>query len=414
MNIAHERLVNGLLKGFGGQITPEHVRACLSQDVEIVVPPDRANGTDLWPAIWALAAILERELYGKIYIRCGLTKPLAAPSPLGSRCQFVDQPHAVALSIGLGAGPPTSSDLVADARRTVIAVGETFKEHLETPTAIECFVLAGFLGFAAIAHFTGIPEHRIDFATSTFNLSYDPHRLARACEALEGFTTVGVGQVGQAMLALMFFLHGGQLRGRRIALVDDDQFQDENGRTQLLLAENGDWVGKDKTTYLAPILSGWGADVEPFREKIHWSWRRAAAHPGLALLGLHDLEGRRMACAAGFERILEAGVGTNLLRPRITWHSLPGEPSLGRQLFPDSQSPGNRSDELVGGWVDELKGTPGSCGWVEFMGISATAPCLGAAAAGLALAELGAADPVVSGSAMLWSQCIAPYRKLSQ
>jgi hypothetical protein len=121
-----------------------------------------------------------------------------------------------------------------------------------------------------------------------------------------------------------------------------------------------------------------------------------------------------MACAAGFERIIEAGVGTNLLQPRISWHSLPGDHSLGKRLFPEGSPSADRNNDFVGGWVEELKRTPGSCGWVEFMGISATAPCLGTAAAGFALAELGCASPVVSGSAMLWSQCIPPYRQLSQ
>jgi hypothetical protein len=45
------------------------------------------------------------------------------------------------------------------------------------------------------------------------------------------------------------------------------------------------------------------------------------------------------------------------------------------------------------------------------MGIAATAPCLGAAAAAFALAELGGTlHQTISGSALLWSQCIPLYR----
>ncbi len=413
MNIAHERLVNGLLKGFGN-VRPEDVKAWLSQDIEIVAPRSRATSADLWPAIWALAAVLERELYGRVYIRCGLGSPLPAPSALGPRCHFVEERREVALSISLGVQAGLTPSLVGDACDGAIAIGRVFEARPKPPTAIECFALAGFLGFAVIARFTGIPEYRADFTTSTLKLDYDSRMLAKALKELDGFTCIGMGQVGQATLALLFFLYGGRLAGRRVALIDDDGFQSENGRTQLLLADGGAWCGQDKVSYVAPLIAAWGVNVEPLREKIHWTWRRGSVHPPLALLGLHDLEARRMACAAGFERIIESGVGTNLVQPRISWHALPGDAALGKRLFAEEPRSGAQRADFNGGWVDDLKSTPGSCGWVEFMGISATAPCLGAAAAAFALAELGSAAQIASGSAMLWSQCIAPYREHSR
>ncbi len=237
--------------------------------------------------------------------------------------------------------------------------------------------------------------------------------MADTLRRLEGFTSIGLGQLGQAKLALLFFLLRGKMRGRRVALIDDDRFQKENGRTQLLLAEEADWVGQDKVTYIGARIAAWGADVVPVYEKINWIWRRGTAHPPLALLGLHDLEARRMACAAGFERIIESGVGTNLLQPRISWHALSGDRALGRRLFADELRAIDRREAFSGTWVEDLKNTPGGCGWVEFMGVSATAPCLGTAAAAFALAELGGPLQPVSGSALLWSQCIAPYRETS-
>jgi hypothetical protein len=412
MSITNDRLVNGLLKVHGGNATPNQVKAWLSQDVEIVAPPERSTESDLWPAIWALAAILERQLHGHVYIRCGLKGSLAAPSRMGPRCRFVDQPQPAALSILLGLENNLGDALVGDARRGTISVGCTFGHVEDAPSAIECFVLAGFLGFAVIARFTGIPGHREDFTRHTLEVTYDPRRLNDALAQIEGFTCVGVGQVGQALLALLFFLYNGDLQGRRVSLIDKDTFETENGRTQLLLADGAPWDGKDKVTYLAPLVSAWNAEAVPHREKIEWGWRRTASHPPVSLLGLHDLEARRMACAAGFDRILEAGVGTDLLKPRVSWHALPGnDPTLGRRLFKDESRTGAREERLSGEWVDELKGTPGGCGWVQFMGIAATAPCLGAAAAAFALAELGEIHQAVSGSALLWSQCIAPYRE---
>lgn len=413
MTITNDRLANGLLKGFGGIATPDLVRTWLSQDVEIVAPPERCISSDLWPAIWALAAILERQLYGHVYVRCGLKGALPAPSRLGPRCRFVEQPQSVALSVNLGWGPGGNLDgtLVGDARRGAIAVGQPFGDVEGPPSAIECFVLAGFLGFAVIARFTRIPGHREDFASATIAVTHHMNRLSGVLAVIEGFTCIGVGQIGQALLALLFFLYGGDFGGRRVSLIDKDTFEVENGRTQLLLVDGAPWDGEDKVTYIAPLVSAWNADAIPERAKIGWGWRRTKSHPALALLGLHDLEARRVACAAGFDRIIEAGVGTDLLRPRISWHALPGsDPALGRHFFKEEPRVGGLTAHVTGEWVDELKRTPGGCGWVQFEGIAATAPCLGTAAAAFALAELAAPDRTVSGSALLWSQCIPPYR----
>ena len=63
------------------------------------------------------------------------------------------------------------------------------------------------------------------------------------------------GQVGQAFLALLFFLNAGSLNGRRLAIIDDDYFDISNGRTQILLAE-----GADQHRLGGPVL-----DLVPLR-----------------------------------------------------------------------------------------------------------------------------------------------------
>ena len=52
-------------------------------------------------------------------------------------------------------------------------------------------------------------------------------KLSDVLAAIDGFTCIGVGQVGQALLALLFFLYGGDLRGRRVSLIDKDKFEVE-------------------------------------------------------------------------------------------------------------------------------------------------------------------------------------------
>src|SRR5882762_3579698 len=110
--------MNGLLKGLRGAVSPPQLERLLARDVEIVAPAARASMPDLWPAIWALAAVLERQLYGRIFIRCGLAGPLPSPAPLGSRCEFVPEarPGTPVLSLQLG--------VVPEERRQKILVGD--------------------------------------------------------------------------------------------------------------------------------------------------------------------------------------------------------------------------------------------------------------------------------------------------
>jgi hypothetical protein len=414
MEITTNRIINGFLKGFQGEVPPETLKALLSRDVEIVAPTQRATAEDLWPAIWTLAAVLERQLFGRVYVRCGLTTSLPAPAALGSRCEFTNKPQPVALSIMIGSstaadGKPT---LIGDARQGLIAVGEVLPEIMERPFPIECFLLAGYLGFAALATMVGAPEHRIEYARRRLVVGYNAELLKQRIAETQGYTCVGLGQLGQAFLALLFFLRGGNMSGKRLVLIDRHSFESDNGRTQILLAENAQWLDHDKHQFIGEVAQDWGAEVISRKHEIQWGWKKLADDPIIALVGLDDFEVRRMVLAAGFDRLIEAGVGTDLLRPRISWHAVPGNPTLGKLLFPDVKP--QKETVVHGGWVEELKQTPGKCGWVRFRDISATAPCMGVAAAAFALSELGYdtfGRMAIKGRAALWSPCLPILRE---
>jgi hypothetical protein len=412
MKLVNERLENGLLKGFYGGMSPETLKELLSKDVEILLPRERLIAEDLWPAVWALAAVLERQVYGRIFIRCKADDLPPGPVALGSRCIFTEKPSPVSISLAIGCNPDQlkSHCLIGDARLGQISVDRTLGASLARPSPIECFALAGYLGFATIAKLVGVPPYRYELADQVLKFEYDHGRLSAYLERVRGFTCLGLGQLGQAFLALLFFLNSGKFGGRQFALVDYDEFEPPNGRTQLLLEEGGDWIGKQKVPYIASVLRKWGADPLEYPEKITWAWKRRECDPPLGLVGLHDFETRRMVCAAGFEELVEAGVGTDLMRPRVTWHRLPSlSAGLGRKLFPDV--PKRDAPVPEAPWLDDLRNTPGECGFVEFQGVSATAPCLGAAAAAFAMSELGADVQHRSGSAILWSPCLPVLRQ---
>ncbi len=412
MDIAFNRTINGLLKGFKGEKTPAVLEELLTRDVEIVVAPERAVFDDLWPAIWALAAVLERQLFGHVYIRCGLSNPLPAPAPLGPRCLFTSEYHPDALSICIGPQEVTDfqDKLIGDARQGWTAISETLPGTLSNPSAIECFLLAGYLGFSVLARLVGIEENRTEFTHSRLRVEYDPLLLRRNIAENYGYVCIGLGQLGQAFLALLFFLRGGSFAGQRLVLIDHDNFEKENGRTQILLAEQDKpfWLNRDKDEYIYEVATRLDASASHRKEEIRWQWKKRDTDPRIALVGLDKLDVRRMVMAGGFERLVEAGVGTDLLSPRISWHSVPGEPSLGKVLFRDPVTPVRTA--VSGAWVDELKATPGQCGWVQFQGISATAPCLGITAVAFAMCEVGHENGTTQGSATLWSPILPILR----
>lgn len=410
MKITENRVINGLLKGFGESTSPEELKDLLSQDIEIVAPEYRATENDLWPAIWALGSILERQMFGQIYIRCGLRKQLPAPIHLGKSCKFVDTAQSVAISIRLGDSTISQTENIinADARFQKISIDEILQETEALPTTIECFLLAGYLGFYTLAKITGIPEYRSEHSTKVLTLNYDYQLLKNKINKTQGYTCIGLGQLGQAYLSLLYFLYQGNFSGRKISLIDKDIFEEENGRTQIMLLENGGWLNTNKVDYISEIIETWGARATSNKKEIMWGWNKSRIDPTLALVGLDNFETRRMVCAAGFKYIIEAGVGTNMLQPKISWHSMPGNAKLGSILFQDIvlQKTEHFSEKLVA----KLKQTPGECGLVLFKNISATAPSLGITASAFALSELGH-NEFTLGNACLWSPLLPILRE---
>lgn len=402
-DLATDRIINGLVKGHEGTQSPEEVAACLRRDVVVRCAPGRCIPDDLWPAVWALASVLERQLTGRVYIDAGITAALPAPVSLGPSSSFGQLMDPAALVVELG----TRSDpvcIAGDACKHVVSLDPL--PIGEKPTPIECFALAGYLGYQVLAKLAKIPVERIAFTRRSVRLDYDDQILDAKLMQPGGFMFVGMGQVGQAFLALLWFWLQGDFGGRRLVVIDDDRFIRKNGRTQILLVDGAAWINEEKAKYVSGLADNWNATSKPLPGKIDFSWRRGQ-HPSLAFLGTHDFESRRMACVAGFEEIIECGVGTDMMSPRITWVSARGDTRSAKVLFADRNT-ANTVVTAGAAWVNELKGQPGNCGWVEFEGVSATAPCLGVAAVAYALAESGNPGSIRQGVARLWAQLLPP------
>ena len=119
----NDRIINGLLKAEIGLADPIAIQKRLTQDVLLIVSARRSTRDDLWPCIWFLASILEREFTGHVFIKCDLAGPLQSPAPFGGRCKFVPADFRFSgLTVALGADAPHASAIWGDARGNTIAI----------------------------------------------------------------------------------------------------------------------------------------------------------------------------------------------------------------------------------------------------------------------------------------------------
>jgi hypothetical protein len=224
------------------------------------------------------------------------------------------------------------------------------------------------------------------------------------------FSVLGTGQLGQAFLALTYFLSG--RTPVSVHLLDRELFEDFNQRTQILLSERIDrWSGKPKSEYLADICRTWGWNVFPERKEIQWSWKHGGQGQPLAFLGFDNMDARRIAVEGGFQWIFECGVGTDFCQPRVSWHSIPPERLLAKTLFADVAR--KTAPSAFAGTLSE---SPAECGRVIFENIQASAPSLGLVAVALTWVEiarfLAGGQEARSGAAYLWSPLLPLHREL--
>jgi hypothetical protein len=201
-----------------------------------------------------------------------------------------------------------------------------------------------------------------------------------------------------------------------ISILDKDEFEPPNEFTQILLGEDSRWNGQPKASYLAPKLEAWGFKVSPEQRELAWGELVPKDHSNLAMLGLDDFEPRRIAIESGYEWIVDAGIGTSFVKPRVSWHSLPPNRKLASQLFSPASTDRVEAPETKKAFFQELRRTPGECGWFNFRNVRASAPSMGLVASAYAWSEMlsvmnGARTPA-AGAAYIWSPLMPTIREL--
>jgi hypothetical protein len=407
-SLYNHRIINGLLKTQRGFDNAAEAHSLLRKNIELVCDPARAK-SDLWPCIWAMAAALARQFAGTIYLNCGLDKPLPAPVSLPPNCIFTASKATETIRIGIGTTAPEFA-LTVDTRGNRIAAGKVIPNSGGPAHPISSFAIAGYAAFAAMAEAAGIPPFRQSFASTELELPFAGGNTVE----ISALSLVGLGQLGQAYLSLLYFLSADGPRPR-LFIVDKDEFENPNGDTQILLSGSG-WEGKAKAKYIETWANSIGFECEGLKETLNWGWKAPVNAPKIALLGLDNFDARRICANAGFEWLIESGVGTSFGEPKVTWHSFPPHTSIANQLFRvDKPVPRAVMDAP---YAAELKRTPGGCGWVTFDNINATAPSMGLVAAAYAFSELSAVIQgqrlLTTGSAYLWSPLIPIFRRTGE
>jgi len=412
VEIYEHRIVNGLLRELPDVQTPEAAQQLLARDVEICVNDRGKNPDDLWPCVWALAAALSKQFTGEIFVDFPEANEMPCPVKLCKRVILAKPSCADVIRIGVGVRIGEGQfDFCGDARGGRVTFNGLL-ERMDVPAdPISCFAVAGYLGFAALARAVDIPKFNEAYICKDLDLSFDP--MVPGPFPADGIAFLGLGQLGQAYLALLFFLARKANCRPFVFLLDKDRFEPANESTQILLEAGKPWCGVGKAGYLETVVRGWGWEAKSSSTELDWSFRRSKEFPSLAFLGFDNFEARRIAMNAGFDWVVEGGIGTSLAKPRVTWHSLPAKRELGQLLFSDVEK---RQQFIDKEYFETLRRIPGQCGWFSFKKVEASAPAMGLAAAGYVWAEaksaLGGYAQQVAGMAYLWPSML-PFRRES-
>ena len=406
-----DRIVNGLAKAGGGYMTREQIQKALAQDIAIYADPARATQDDLWPGIWALAATLSRQFSGYVFISAGLEVPLAVPTSLSSRCIFTASPPSCSLAVGLGQIPPKSDGMLwwGDTRADQITVGKALEGN-ERATPWGAFAIAGYLAYALLASAAGLAPYKERFCKTTITIG--PPELSGFDVSSHSLAILGLGHLGNAYLALLFFIAKRNGGFPRLMLLDRGEgggnLEAANWKTHILLPETSTWAGALKTAVFGELMKAHGAIVNTDPTTLDWGWKRPSTHPPIALLGFDSFDARRMAMAAGYDWLIDSGIGMEFDRPRISWHSLPSDREVGKMLFGENPNGDKFQIPMDSPLAKSLDDVADPCGWVRlFHGISAAAPSMGIVAAAYSWVEvMKALDGIrvpLCGSAYLWS-----------
>lgn len=196
---------------------------------------------------------------------------------------------------------------------------------------------------------------------------------------------IGLGNLGQAYSWMLACLPYDQPKDLQLMLQDFDLMAESNDSTSVLATMEA--IGMRKTRWVAAWLEARGFSTA-IEERQFGEWtRRHASEPAVALCGVDNAEARAALEKAGFNLIIESGLGAGTQSFRgFSMHSFPGSRSSAKLWStPPRTAPDVTSMPAYAAL--EAKGVD-ACGLVQLASRTIGVPFVGLIAGGLVIGEL--------------------------
>lgn len=215
---------------------------------------------------------------------------------------------------------------------------------------------------------------------------------------------IGLGNLGQAFVWLLSCLPYADRSKVQLLLQDFDRVAESNVSTSLLTFKSA--IGQRKVRVIAEWLDARGFETVLEERYFGASTRRTAAEPGVALCGVDNAFARASLEKAGFDLVVEAGLGAGPEAFRsFSMHTFPASRSA-EELWSRQVAMGNENYHDRPAYHALQKAGLDRCGAAQLGSRTVSVPFVGLIAASLAMAELlrrihgGMTSEVVAGSTL--------------
>lgn len=355
---------------------------------------------------WGQAALLTiakcgvRSFRGGVYLQGEFDAPVCVgnwmPVPLrrmllAARCRPEDPPaHAIQIHVGVRR-PTSSAKLYCWADGWVAAVGPTSPPQEILQGNELSGALSGSMAVTEAFRMTALGDLLAGKRTQRLSPLTPQMPDSSGIELTllpSAMWVLGLGNLGQALLWVLGLLPYADPFAVHLVLQDMDCCAPENQDTQILTEPQ--WLGRKKARAAAEWAEACGFQTVvselPFCQKT----MREPSQPGLALVGVDNVETRRFAARndAGFDLVLDGGLGATV--PEIfdiRLHGFPGsrEPS---QAWPAISSAVGEAPEFGPALAKLItQGRLDHCGALSIAGQSVGIPSTAIAAATIQIAQ---------------------------
>jgi hypothetical protein len=197
---------------------------------------------------------------------------------------------------------------------------------------------------------------------------------------------IGLGHLGQAYLWALGLLPYAGPEQLELVLQDDDVITGSTPSTSIL--STAAMAGQLKTRAMAAWAARRGFKTRLHERLFDAAYRRQQQEPSVALCGLDNAIGRRALDTAGFDFVVEAGLGRDYGNfQTIRLHTLPARRAAA-DIWPDRAGSAPPVEQNPAYQALLNAGTLDQCGMTLLAGKAVGAPFVGSVAACLAVSEV--------------------------